>query len=225
MEEDLQKQYKQFCNKYGEDRILWIAISPDYINFNLNINIEEATTACYLPTEEELYNIKIDNNIIDIRTIVSLANKEKTELFNSILSPYKVINPKYKEYINDEFFTYLKIIILDNDELISNKMKNIIKNIIQININNISQEQEIINILTKTELKVLSLIIKDFNGLNNGDIKVSQATEQYKISTSVFRTLFYKLKEYGVAEIDSRGVKGTHIVFKNIITLKNLLDK
>lgn len=182
------------------------------------------TTACYLPTEEELYNINIDKNIIDIRTIVSLANIEKTELFNSILSPYKIINPKYNNYINDEFFTYLKLIILDNDEIIINKLKNIIKNIIQININNISQEQEIINILTKTELKVLSLIIKDFNELNEGDIKVSQATEQYKISTSVFRTLFYKLKEYGVAEIDSRGVKGTHITFKNITTLKSLLD-
>ena len=199
---------------------------PDCNGINPNLTIDTPVTACYLPTEEELYNINIyDNKIIDIRTLISTAIDIKTSLFNSILSPYKIINPKYKEYINDEFFTYLKIIILDNDEIIINKMKNIIKNIIQININNISQEQEIINILTKTELKVLSLIIKDFNGLNEGNIKVSQATEYYKISTSVFRTLFYKLKEYGVAEIDSRGVNGTHIAFKNISTLKNLLDK
>lgn len=226
MEDYLQEQYKKFCNKYGEDRILWIAVVPDCNGINPNLTIDTPVTACYLPTEEELYNINIyDNKIIDIRTLISTAIDIKTSLFNSILSPYKIINPKYKEYINDEFFTYLKIIILDNDEIIINKMKNIIKNIIQININNISQEQEIINILTKTELKVLSLIIKDFNGLNEGNIKVSQATEYYKISTSVFRTLFYKLKEYGVAEIDSRGVNGTHIAFKNISTLKNLLDK
>ena len=226
MENYLQEEYKKFCNKYGEDRILWIAAVPDCNGVSLDFTINTPVTACYLPTEEELYNINIyDNKIIDIRTLISTAIDTKTLLFNSILSPYKIINPKYKEYINDEFFTYLKIIILDNDEIIINKMKNIIKNIIQVNINNISQEQEIINILTKTELKVLSLIIQDFNGLNEGNIKVSQATEYYKISTSVFRTLFYKLKEYGVAEIDSRGVKGTHIIFRNISTLKSLLDK
>ena len=87
-----------------------------------------------------------------------------------------------------------------------------------------SQEQELINILTKTELKILKNIIKDFNEEKEGDIKVSQATESYKISTAVFRTLFYKLKQYKVAEIDSRGVKGTHINFNNIDTLKSLLD-
>ena len=224
MEKYLQEQYKEFCNQYGEDRILWVAAAVDERNLDLGNRNGTVATACYLPTEDELYNININKDIIDIRTIISLAIDKKIELFNSILSPYKIINPIYKNFINDEFFTYLKLIILDNDEIIINKLKNIIKNIIQININNISKEQEIINILTKTELKVLSLIIKDFNGLNEGDIKVSQATEQYKISTSVFRTLFYKLKEYGIAEIDSRGVKGTHIVFKNITTLKNLFD-
>ena len=89
----------------------------------------------------------------------------------------------------------------------------------------ISQEQELLNILTKTELKVLEYIIKDFNNKNEGDIKVSQATERYNISTSVFRTLFYKLKEYEVAAIDSRGVKGTHIAFYNISNLKQILNK
>lgn len=225
MENFLQEQYDKYCNKYGEDRILWVAAAPGYSNFYLDDLITEPATACYLPIEEELYNInKYEDNILDIRTLISFAIDKKSQLFNSILSPYKIINPKYKDYINDEFFTYLKIIILDNDEIIINKMKNIIKNIIQISINNISKEQELLNILTKTEIKVLSYIIRDFNGLNEGDIKVSQATEQYNISTSVFRTLFYKIKEYNVAEIDSRGVKGTHIVFKNISTLKNLLD-
>jgi len=226
MKEFLQEEYKKFCNQYGEDRILWVAVTPDYAEVSFTAQIDKESTACYLPTEEELYNINTYNDkIIDIRSLVNKSINEGVLLFNSILSPYKIINPKYKNYINDEFFTYLKIAILDNDDLIINKIKNIIKNIIQINMNNISQEQEIINILTKTELKVLSLIIQDFNGLNEGNIKVSQATEHYKISTSVFRTLFYKLKEYGVAEIDSRGVKGTHIIFRNISTLKNLLDK
>ena len=217
MEQYLQKQYSNFCNTYGEDRILWVAAAPDYMGI-------ESAIACYLPTEEELYNIKSYNDIVDIRNLISLSIDKGTMLFNSILSPHRIINPKYEFFINNEFFTFLNIIIIDNDDIIIEKVKNIIKNIIQININNISQEQELLNILTKTEIKVLSLIIKDFNGLSEGDIKVSQATEQYNISTSVFRTLFYKLKEYGVAGVDSRGVKGTHIVFKNISTLKSLLD-
>lgn len=224
MEKYLQEQYKNFCKQYGEDRILWVAADPNYADIIPDSLITISATACYLPIEEELYNIKFYKDTIDIRNLIDSALNMKTSLFNSILSPYRIVNPKYKEYINNEFFTYLKIIILDNDDIIINKMKNIIKNIIQININNISQEQELINILTKTELKVLSLIIKEFNELSEGDIKVNQATEQYNVSTSVFRTLFYKLKEYGVAAIDSRGVKGTHIVFKNISTLKNLID-
>ena len=225
MEQYLQKQYDNFCNQYGEDRILWVAADPDYSSVIPDSLITMPATACYLPTEEELYNISFYQNTIDIRNLIDSALNMKSALFNSILSPYKIINPKYQDIINDEFFTYLKIIILDNDDIIINKVKNIIKNLIENSINKVSKEQEILTILTKTELKVLKYIIKDFNQQSEGDIKVSQATEQYNISTSVFRTLFYKLKEYQIAEIDSRGVKGTHIVFKNITILKNLLNK
>ena len=92
------------------------------------------------------------------------------------------------------------------------------------NLNENSQEEELIKILTKTEIKVLQYMIRDFNYQSEGDIKVNQATEQYNISTSVFRTLFYKLKEYGVATIDSRGVKGTHVTFRDISILKSLFE-
>jgi len=184
----------------------------------------EPVTACYLPTEDELYNIIPHDDLIDIRNIISLALDKNNSLLDTILTPNKIINSKYTQYIDNEFFTYLKLIFLDNDEAVIKKLKNLIKNLIQMNFENNSKEQELINILTKTELKVLGLIIKDFKNSNEGDIKVSQATEQYNISTSVFRTLFYKLKEYGVAAVDSRGVKGTHISFNNITNLKSLID-
>lgn len=184
----------------------------------------ESVTACYLPTEEELYNIESHKDLIDIRNVINLALEKNNTLLDTILTPNKIVNPKYSQYINNEFFTYLKLIFLDNDEVVIKKLKNLIKNLIQINFESNSKEQELINILTKTELKVLELIIKDFKNSNEGDIKVSQATEQYNISTSVFRTLFYKLKEYGVAAVDSRGVKGTHITFNNITNLKSLID-
>ena len=186
--------------------------------------LDEPVTACYLPTEEELYNIEPHKDLIDIRNVINLALEKNNTLLDTILTPNKIINPKYSQYIDNEFFTYLKLIFLDNDEVVIKKLKNLIKNLIQINFESNSKEQELINILTKTELKVLELIIKDFKNSNEGDIKVSQATEQYNISTSVFRTLFYKLKEYGVAAVDSRGVKGTHITFNNITNLKSLID-
>ena len=186
--------------------------------------LDEPVTACYLPTEDELYNIIPHNNLIDIRNVISLALEKNNSLLDTILTSHKIVNPKYSQYINNEFFTYLKLIFLDNDEIVIKKLKNLIKNLIQMNFESNSKEQELVNILTKTELKVLELIIKDFKNSNEGDIKVSQATEQYNISTSVFRTLFYKLKEYGVATVDSRGVKGTHIIFNNITNLKSLID-
>lgn len=224
MEKYLQEQYKNFCNKYGENRILWIAAAPGYTEINQDIVSNKPISAYYLPIEDELYNIEPHKELIDIRNLIALALDKNSTLLNSLISSYRYINPTYKQYINDEFFIYLKLIIFDKDEIIIDKVKNIIKNLILYNMKEVSQEQQLLNILTKTELKVLQYIIKDFNNQSEGDIKVSQATEQYKISTSVFRTLFYKLKEYGVAAIDSRGVKGTHIVFKNISTLKNLID-
>lgn len=195
-----------------------------YIGIDQDFIPSRPISAYYLPIEDELYNIKPYAGLTDIRNIITLALNKDPALLDSLISSYRYINPKYKQYINDEFFTYLKLIVFDRDEIIINKVKNIIKNLILYNMKEISQEQQLIEILTKTELKVLQYIIRDFNNQSEGDIKVNQATEQYNISTSVFRTLFYKLKEYGVAAVDSRGVKGTHINFYNISTLKSLID-
>ena len=220
---ELQEYYDKMIKKYGEDKILWIAMINDSTQ-NINSISNKKFITCYLPTEEELYNINFYEDLIDIRNIISLAINKNNSLLDIILSSNKIINPKYSQYIDNEFFIYLKLIFLDNDEIVIKKTKNLIKNLIKNSFEKNSKEKELINILTKTELKVLELIIKDFKNSNEGDIKVNQATEQYNISTSVFRTLFYKLKEYGVAAVDSRGVKGTHIVFNNVINLKSLID-
>lgn len=185
-----------------------------YIKEMLLENTQEVlATACYLPTEEELYLTypnKKDDNLIDIRLL-----KDNLDI---VLSPYKIINPKYELILTGNLFL--------NKEIYSNDMAlyHAIKNIVDFSFDVPSKEQELIKILTKTENKVLKNILEDFNNSNEGDIKVSLATEKYNISTSVFRTLFYKLKEYNVATVDSRGVKGTHIKFNNIENLKTLID-
>lgn len=221
---NIREKYEQEMRQYGEDRILWVAAAADNIDISENIIDESQISIYYLPTEDELYNIEIYDELTDIRNIINLALKHDIKFINTLTTSYKIINPKYDEYINNDFFTYLKLIAFDKDELVINKVKNIIKNLILSNLNENSQEEELIKILTKTEIKVLQYMIRDFNYQNEGDIKVNQATEQYNISTSVFRTLFYKLKEYGVATIDSRGVKGTHVTFRDISILKSLFE-
>ena len=89
----------------------------------------------------------------------------------------------------------------------------------------ISNEENLIDFLTKTEIKALESIFIEFNNKEQGDIKVNQLTNKYLISTSVFRTLFYKLKEHKIAEIDSRGVKGTHIKFYNSHLILDIIEK
>ena len=231
----IQEQYNKLCQEYEENQILWVAaIGPKIFNLNSEIDINIA--ACILPTEEELYNtypnivlntsyFKVENNIFDIRLLTYAITNKIPTCTEMILSPYKIINPKYEELLNKKLFINKELLYLsDNDNILKELQKNI-KTIIQSSFELPSQEQELINILTKTEIKVLKNIIDDFKGEKEGDIKVSNATNVYKVSTVVFRTLFYKLKDYRVAEIDSRGVKGTHIKFNNIKKLKALINE
>ena len=231
----IQEQYNKLCQEYEENQILWVAaIGPKIFNLNSEIDINIA--ACILPTEEELYNtypnivlntsyFKVENNIFDIRLLTYAITNKIPTCTEMILSPYKIINPKYEELLNKKLFINKELLYLsDNDNILKELQKNI-KIIIQSSFELPSQEQELINILTKTEIKVLKNIIDDFKGEKEGDIKVSSATNVYKVSTVVFRTLFYKLKDYRVAEIDSRGVKGTHIKFNNIKKLKALINE
>ena len=63
---NLQEQYNNLINKYGEDRIIWIA-AVGHSAYEQDSTFGESVTACYLPTEEELYNIIPHTDLIDIR--------------------------------------------------------------------------------------------------------------------------------------------------------------
>ena len=220
----LQQEYNELIKKYGTDRILWAA-AVGATAYNLDFSNTISIAACYLPTEEELYTTlpHFDNNIIDIRELLSLIVNKNTIAIELFLSPYKIINNKYEEILNNEIFINKELLFLSENATLIDNIKKSIKNIILQSFDLPSQEGEFIKQLTKTEKKVLLNIINDFNN-NEGDIIVSQATEKYNVSTPVFRTLFYKLKEYQIANVDSRGVRGTHIKFNNIQTLKSLID-
>lgn len=222
----IEKFYNNMIEKYGENRLLWVAGVGSGI-FSLDMEDITEVAACILPTEEEIYNISSLPYLdaFDIRFLVDGIQFRKSEWTELILSPYKIINPKYKDILNKYLFINKELLYLSNNQEILKNLKQSVKQIIISSFEVSNQEQELIKILTKTELTILKNIIKDFKEEKEGDIKVSQATERYNISTAVFRTLFYKLKDYRVAEIDSRGVKGTHINFKNITTLISLLNE
>ena len=221
----VKEEYEKIINEYDENKILWVAATGPKI-FNSSIDTSIQFSICITPSEEELYTTypSIQENIFDIRLLIDGIKTHNEDWIEIILSPYKMINPKYEEILNNNLFINKELLFLSNNDTLIKELQKNIKMIIQSSFNIKSQEQELINILTKTELKVLKNIIEDFCGNQEGDIKVSQATEQYKISTAVFRTLFYKLKDYKVAQIDSRGVKGTHIKFNNLSSLNKLID-
>jgi hypothetical protein len=77
--------------------------------------------------------------------------------------------------------------------------------------------------LTATEYKALQLLIADFDD-NEKDVSISQLIDKTNISRPVYTALFYKLRESKIAEIDNRGVKGTHISFNNINEVKRLFE-
>ena len=187
----IQEQYNKLCQEYEENQILWVAAIGPKI-FDLNSKTDVSVAACILPTEEELYNtypqivfnksaIETENNIFDIRLLVCAITNKIPTCTEMILSPYKIINPKYEELLNKKLFINKELLYLSNNDNILKELQKNIKNIIQSSFELPSQEQELINILTKTEIKVLRNIIEDFNGEKEGDIKVSNATNVYKV--------------------------------------------
>lgn len=206
-----------------EDRILFVSGIKEGMILH--------TYVYYIPQEEELYNIiDIDKEeYIDIRYLLNILQKEdaNSQAWQSILNPNKYINPIYQEEVEELLVEIAKLQILKNDkDKIIPQISHIIKQIITRAIkNNASQEQEFFNQLTKTEWQVLSNILHlEFKGAAAGYITVHQLTDKYKISTPVFRSLFYKLKEYNIADVMARGVKGTYIKFNNINNIITLVD-
>jgi ribosomal protein L17 len=189
---------------------------------NKKILFETEDCSFYIPTNEELYYITpLNKKMIDIRYIPSLIEEEDF----SWKTLCKNINPIYQEQAEQ---LILNIITFDMFKTLVNKNKVIssIKDIITIaQEESNDNEREFISHITKTERQVLSNIMHlEFNNQKEGYIIVNQLINKYKVSTPVFRSLLYKLKEFKVAEVITRGVKGTYICFYNFNILVNLVD-
>ena len=82
--------------------------------------------------------------------------------------------------------------------------------------------EDFINALNENELEALKYMIKAFN-CADFYISVHKESQETDITGTTYRNLFYKLKEYQIATVESAGVKGTHVIFHSFTKLKNLL--
>lgn len=176
---------------------------------------------CYLPLETELYNIELKElsgfRTLDIRYLLTTYDEKSVPYYDDTIK----INPKYYDYVIDILNNNFSLIINDKNKIL--KIKEKIKEVILLSIDTSkSNINKFLEELTITEQEVLKLIIVNYN-CADFYISVNKETQKTNISTSVYRTLFYKLKEFQIASVESAGVKGTHIIFNNFENLKNLL--
>lgn len=220
----MKNKYLELTNKYGENRILFVAaIGPAAYGVTIPEN-EIKIMACYIPTEEELYtSFENKEETLDIRSFVTLLKNKNSIIKEMLLSQYQAVNPHYKDLFNQLISNKELLFLLENNNTVLNNFKENIIKIIKNSFGLASQEKEFIEALTSTEKKALEKIFNEFNDASEGNIVISQIVDKYKISRPVFNNLFYKIKEYKIAGIDNRGVKGTYLSFNNIEVLKSLL--
>lgn len=177
---------------------------------------------CYIPTEDELYNLTFEEfgglTALDIRYFISICkSNDKSLFFDSSIK----INPKYYDCVFEILNNNFALIINDKNKII--KIKEKIKEVILMSIDTSrGNEEEFINSLNEHELEALKHMIKLFN-CTDFYISVNKETQETNISSSAYRSLFYKLKENKIATVESAGVKGTHVIFHSFTKIKNLL--
>ena len=177
---------------------------------------------CYIPTEDELYNLTFEEfgglTTLDIRYFISVCkSNDKSLFFDSSIK----INPKYYDCVFEILNNNFALIINDKNKII--KIKEKIKEVILISIDTSrGNEEEFINSLSEHELEALKRMVELFD-CTDFYISVNKETQETNISSSAYRSLFYKLKENKIATVESAGVKGTHVIFHSFTKLKNLL--
>lgn len=177
---------------------------------------------CYIPTEDELYNLTFEEfgglTALDVRYFISICkSNDKSLFFDSSIK----INPKYYDCVFEILNNNFALIINDKNKII--KIKEKIKEVILMSIDTSrGNEEEFINSLNEHELEALKHMVKLFN-CTDFYISVNKETQETNISSSAYRSLFYKLKENKIATVESAGVKGTHVIFHSFTKIKNLL--
>lgn len=167
-------------------------------------NLDDAFEACRLRIACELYisgasvenciNLKKDyhiNYLNQIKDGTITPNIEETQkAFENILLEAQ----DFKENKNCEFL-----------------IKNSIIELMKVALTDMNSEGNFLSLLTKTEIQAFEIILQHLNNGHEGNISISQLTEDSKISRPVFKNTLQKMKDNNVAEIINQGVKGMYV--------------
>lgn len=116
------------------------------------------------------------------------------------------------EEIEDDFNSILeesKNLSIGEDP--SSLIKTAITEIVKISLTDMVQGTEFENLLTQTEIQALKAILSHLEDGMEGNISISQLTNETSISRPVFKNVIQKMKDNMIAEIENQGVKGTYI--------------
>lgn len=167
-------------------------------------NLEDAFEACRLRIACELYisgvsvenciNLKKDyhiNYLTQIKDGIIAPNIEETrEAFENILAEAQ----DFKENENCESL-----------------IKNSVIELMKVALTDMVSNGDFLSLLTKTETQAFKIILQHLDNGYEGNISISQLTEDSKISRPVFKNTLQKMKDNNVAEIINQGVKGMYI--------------
>jgi hypothetical protein len=134
-------------------------------------------------------------------------------------TPYFYINPYYQK-----IFSQLQVstekqtdisryrIVESESPIAADKLAEVLTQILKQSLEiNIGVQEELFDSLTKKEIEALVYVLNTIG--DEGNISVSEAIKDSKISRPVFSSLFEKLDRYKGAEVKNMGVKGTYINF------------
>ena len=169
---------------------------------------ENGYAAIYIPTFEELClkEDKAEKYILQNEITLFVQDIRYYDYCNAVdLSSNGWINPKY-EKLWEKFLKSLDMLECNNVKV------NIIKNSVMSTKEEIKLD-DFLNKITHAEKRALSAIGEKIK--SEGYISVTIITKETSISRPVYTNLFRKLKEYNMADVSNKGVKGTYIKFIN----------
>lgn len=223
----LQNNYDNLISFYGEDQVFFVSGLRFSIPQQDLQNQPILPAFCYIPTKDDFYFLQeksLPQYSIDLRMLCNLLNTINDNTSELFSTRYKIINPKYEKDFQELSEIMNSYFLSSNPKKNIEQLKTFIKNFFDNIINNQNDNLDIfIKELTKTEIKALNLILS-LTRDNEIETNISQLVEISAISRPVFNSLFYKIKQYKIAEVDNRGVKGTRIKFNNVTELKNKID-
>jgi GTP-sensing pleiotropic transcriptional regulator CodY len=104
-------------------------------------------------------------------------------------------------------------VILNEMQQLKQNISNLEKNFLSLCYDD-EDENDFLVKLTDNEQKVFAIIQSEVKR-NDGMVSISKLVESNEYSRSVFMSVIQKMKQYNIAIITNKGVKGTHIQFFN----------